>query len=152
MARALRGGRCCRKVLTAATRRKQTLWKREGRHSSTIKEPRTTAGGGSAKGLQGGGRKGLQEGERVQDAARCKSWCITYKCPASLSNCFTEADGASSIVITKSTCMSKETAQKTMVTMTKVSDVLCPQLLGEYESLRREHEELKVKKKTYSLY
>lgn len=29
--------------------------------------------------------------------------------------------------------------------MTNASAVFCPQLLGEYESLRREHEELKVK-------
>lgn len=31
---------------------------------------------------------------------------------------------------------------------TEVSADLCPQLLGEYESLRREHEELKVNRKT----
>lgn len=32
-----------------------------------------------------------------------------------------------------------------IVRMTNVSTVTCPQLLGEYESLRRDHEEVKVK-------
>lgn len=36
--------------------------------------------------------------------------------------------------------------------VTKGPAVWCPQLLGEYESLRRQHEELKVEKKTTLLY
>lgn len=82
MARALRGGRCCREVLPAATGRKQTLRKGEGRGGGAIKEPHPTAGGVAAKDPQGGGRKGRQKAERVQDAARCKSRRVTYKRPA----------------------------------------------------------------------
>lgn len=55
MAGALRCRRCRREVLTAATGRKQTLRKGEGRHGGAIKEPRTTAGGVGAKGPHGGG-------------------------------------------------------------------------------------------------
>lgn len=83
MAGALRCRRCRREVLTAATGRKQTLRKGEGRHCGAVNEPRTTAGGVGAKGPHGGGGKGDQERERVQDAARCEPPRLAYKHPAS---------------------------------------------------------------------
>lgn len=71
------GAVCCswryREVLTAATGRKQTLRKREGRPGGTFEEPCSAPGGAGAESLQGGRREGGHQGERAQDAAGCKS-------------------------------------------------------------------------------
>lgn len=71
------GAICCSwcycEILAAATWRKQTLGQRERRPGSAFEDPRAAAGGGGAESLQGGRWEGSQEGERVQDGARCES-------------------------------------------------------------------------------
>lgn len=72
MARTVCCSWCDCEILAAATRREQTLRKRQGRPGSAFEGPRTAAGGDGAESLQGGRREGGQEGEGVQDAAGCE--------------------------------------------------------------------------------
>lgn len=119
VARALRRRRRHRQVSAAAPGGQHALRDGEGRLRGAPDEPHAAAGGVDAERLQGGGREGGPAGERGQDAAGCE-------------------------FIEQSVFASANRLVYLQQFADHRSDILRPQLLAEYDSLRNEHERLKV--------